>query len=149
MIHANYLYTTLFCDCIEAVKRCEWFQKYPHKAWAPPSPLHLVIITSPFCKWGIYFMTYDPPSLGGYNFIVFIVDYFTKWENSMPTYNNTTAQFFFNHVITRFSVPKELVLDHAKHFENDKFKELSQHLVFSLEFCFSILPLAQQPGRSC
>lgn len=48
------------------------------------------------------------------------VDYFTKWAEEIPTYNNnmeTTALFFFNHVITMFSFPKELVSNHGKHFK--------------------------------
>ena len=50
-----------------------------------------------------------------------IIDYFTKWADAMPTFYykvETTAQFFFNHVITHFGVPQHIVLDHGKHFED-------------------------------
>jgi transposase InsO family protein len=66
-----------------------------------------------------------------------VVDYFTKWFESMPTFNNTAdtaTHFFFNHIITRFGVPLQLVSDHGKHFENDIFLELSSRLGFSHEF---------------
>jgi len=65
------------------------------------------------------------------------MDYFTKWAEAVPTYNNTTkntSRFFFNHVITWFGVPKELISDHGKRFENEIFQELSQLLGFSHEF---------------
>jgi transposase InsO family protein len=65
------------------------------------------------------------------------VDYFTKWAKAIPTFNNTTdsaTHFFFNHVISRFGVPLQLVFDHGKHFENEIFIELSSRLGFSHEF---------------
>jgi hypothetical protein len=67
-------------------------------------------------------MTFYPPSSNGHKYIIMAVDYFTKWVKAMPTFNNTvdtTTCFFFNHVITRFEVPPQLVFDHGKHFENN------------------------------
>jgi transposase InsO family protein len=55
----------------------------------------------------------------------------------MPTFNNiadTTTHFFFNHVISLFGVPLQLISDHGKHFENYIFMELSSRLGFSNEF---------------
>ncbi|WP_208081163.1 hypothetical protein, partial [Bacteroides uniformis] len=62
------------------------------------------------------------------------VDYFTKSANVMPTFNNTrqtTALFFFNHVITQFGVPQAIVMDHGKHFHNHMMSELVAKLGFS------------------
>jgi hypothetical protein len=39
----------------------------------------------------------------------------------MPTFLNdgrTTTLFFFNHIITRFGVPRAIVTDHGAHFKN-------------------------------
>jgi hypothetical protein len=61
----------------------------------------------------------------------------------MSTFNNTTdtaVHFFFNHVISRFGVPLQLVFDHGKHFENDIFVELSSQLGFSHEFASPYYP---------
>jgi hypothetical protein len=44
---------------------------------------------------------------------------FLSQESFMPTFNNTadTAMcFFFNHIISRFGAPLQLVSDHGKHF---------------------------------
>jgi hypothetical protein len=65
------------------------------------------------------------------------VNYFIKWEESMPTFNNTantTTHFFFNHVISLFGVPLQFVSDHGKHFENEIFIKLSFWLGFSHDF---------------
>jgi hypothetical protein len=143
IIRADYFWPTLFHDCIHAMKQCEQCQLYANKARAPSALLHPVITADPFCKWGIDFMTCNPPSSNGHKYIVFSVDYFTKCAEAMPTFNNTAdiaAHFFFNHVISRFGVPLQLVSDHGKHFENEIFIELSSRLGFSHEFALSYYP---------
>jgi hypothetical protein len=82
-------------------------------------------------------MTCNPPSRNGHKYIVVAVDYFTKWVEAMPTFNNTedtVSRFFFNHVISCFGIPLTVSSDHGKHFENEVFAELSSHLGFSHEF---------------
>jgi transposase InsO family protein len=72
-----------------------------------------------------------------------VVDYFTKWAESMPTFNNTadtTTRLFFNHIITHFGVQLQLVSDHGKHFENESFAELSSKLGFSHDFSSPYYP---------
>jgi hypothetical protein len=98
IIRAGYFWPTLFHDCIHAVKRCDKCQLYANKARAPPALLHPVITVGPFCKWGIDFMTCNPPSSNGHKYIVVAVDYFTKWVEAMPTFNNTadTATCIFS-----------------------------------------------------
>jgi transposase InsO family protein len=88
-------------------------------------------------------MTCNPPSNNGHKYIVVAVDYFTKWAEAMPTFNNTadiTTRFFFNHVISLFGVPLQLVSDHGKHFENEIFVEISSRLGFSHEFASPYYP---------
>jgi hypothetical protein len=108
IIRAGYFWPTLFHDFIHAVKRCDKCHLYANKAQALPTLLHLVITVGPFYKWGIDFMTCNPPSSNGHKYIIMAIDYFTKWVKSMPTFNNTadtTSCFFFNHVITHFRIP--------------------------------------------
>ena len=84
-----------------------------------------------------------PPSAGNHKYIIVAVDYFTKWAEAMPTFNNmvaTTALFFFNHVITRFGVPKQLVSDHGRHFEDEIWCELSSLLGFEHQYSSSYYP---------
>jgi transposase InsO family protein len=61
----------------------------------------------------------------------------------MSTFNNTadtTTHFFFNHVITHFGIPLQLVSDHGKNFENDIFTEISSKLAFSHDFSSPYYP---------
>ena len=61
------------------------------------------------------------------------VDYFTKWVEEMPTYvedGKTAALFLFNHIISRFRIPRAIVTDHGSHFQNNMMAELSVKLGF-------------------
>ena len=61
------------------------------------------------------------------------VDYFTKWAEAMPTFDckaETIVRFFFNHVISRFGDPKQLISDHGAHFQDAIWDELSNMLKF-------------------
>jgi hypothetical protein len=90
-----------------------------------------VVSVGPFAKWGIDFMTCHPHSVGGHGYIIVAVDYFTKWAEAMPTFDNTgktAALFLFNHVIARFGVPQAIVTDHGSHFRNFMMSELTKKL---------------------
>jgi hypothetical protein len=59
------------------------------------------------------------------------VDYFTKWAEAMPTFDNTgktATLFIFNHIITRFGIPQSIVTDHGSHFRNFMMSELTEKL---------------------
>eukprot|EP00253_Pinus_taeda_P030420 PITA_30420 len=79
-------------------------------------------------------MTCNPTSAGGHGYIIVGVDYFTKWDEAMPTLNNSgvmAALFFFNHVVSRFNVPQAIVTDHGSHFYNHMMVELATKLGLS------------------
>ena len=97
----------------------------------PPAHLHPVITVGPFAKWGIDFMTCNPHSAGGHAYIIVAMDYFTKLAEAMPTLapnGKTTAQFMFNHIITRFGVPEAIVTNHGSHFRHYMVAELTSKL---------------------
>jgi hypothetical protein len=67
-----------------------------------PTPLHPVIIVSPFTKLGVDFMDCNPALAGEDHHIIVVMDYFTKWEEAMliVKYDGKTASFFiFNQII--------------------------------------------------
>jgi hypothetical protein len=137
IIQVGYFWPTLFHDYIHEVKWCNKYELYTYKALAPTALLHPVIIDGPFYKWGIDFMMCNHLSNNGKKYIIIAIDYFTKWAKAIPTFNNTndtTVHIFFNHVISHFGVPLQLVSDHGKHFENEFFAELSAKLGFTHEF---------------
>ena len=103
------------------VKKCPPCQLFYLKKCTHPAPLHLIIAVGPFSKWGIDFMHCKPTSFEGHGYIIVAIDYFTIWDEAMPTYSedgNISALFLFNHVIDRFGVPQDIVTDHGSHFGN-------------------------------
>jgi hypothetical protein len=127
----GYFWPSLFNDCITAIQKCHACQTYNPKIRSHPAPLHPVVSVGPFAKWGIDFMTCHPHSVGGHGYIIVAIDYFTKWAEVMPTFDNTgktAALFLFNHVIARFGIPQAIITDHGSHFRNFMMSELTENL---------------------
>ena len=81
----------------------------------------------------------------GHNYIIISIDYFTKWEEEMPTYFNImeiATLFIFNHIIARFDIPKSIITDHGSHFRNTMMAELAKMLHFDQEHSSPYYPQA-------
>jgi hypothetical protein len=62
-----------------------------------------------------------------------VIDYFAKSVEAMTTIKSDgkIATFLvFNQIITRFSIPTDIVTDHGSHFQNEMMEELGDKLVF-------------------
>jgi transposase InsO family protein len=67
----------------------------------------------------------------GHHYIIVVVDYFPKWVEAMPTFNNddkTSTLFIFNQIIARFDIPKEIVTNHGSHFQNKMMFDLTSKI---------------------
>jgi hypothetical protein len=81
-------------------------------------------------------MTCHPHSVKGHGYIIVAIDYFMKWAEVMPTFDNTgktAALFIFNHIISHFGVPQATITDHGSHFRNFMMSELTENLVLHHE----------------
>jgi hypothetical protein len=131
ILRAEYFWHFLFNDCIIVVQKFHACQTYNNKIQSHPAPLHPVVSVGPFAKWGIDFMTCHPHSSRGNGYIIVVVDYFTKWVEAMPTFDNTrrtATLFIFNHIIAQFSVPQAIITDHDSYFRNFMMSELTENL---------------------
>jgi hypothetical protein len=131
ILRAGYFWPSLFKDCIIAVQKCHACQTYNKKIISHSAPLHPVVSIGPFAKWSIDFMTCNPHSAKGHEYIIVAVNYFKKWAEAMPTFNNTgktASLFIFNHIISRFGILQTIVTDHGSHFQNFMMSELTKKL---------------------
>jgi transposase InsO family protein len=67
-----------------------------------------------------------PTAQGNFKFAVVAVEYFTKWIEARPVATITSAtvrKFFWQQIICRFGVPKELTVDNGKQFDCQDFRE--------------------------
>ena len=132
----GYFCPLIFKECHEAVKKFPPFQLFYPKKHTHPTPLHPIIVVGHFSKWGIDFMHCKPTSTRGHGYIIVVVDYFTKWDQAMPTYaedGNTVTLFVFNNTIARFGFLQAIVTDHGSHFHNQMMAKLSPKLGFLYE----------------
>ena len=119
ILHAGYLWPSIFKDCIEMFKKFPPCQMFTSKKRTHLAPIHPVVAVGPFAKWGIDFMHCRIISFEGHGYIILVVDYFTKLFEAMPTYvedRKTITMFLFNHIISRFGIPRAIAIDHGSHF---------------------------------
>ena len=79
ILRVGYFFPSIFKDCILVVHKFHQCQIYQRKMQAPPTLLHPIIIVGLFSKLGISFMTGNPRSVRGNDYIIISMDYFTKW----------------------------------------------------------------------
>ena len=68
---------------------------------------------------------------GQCKFIVVAVDYFTKWAEAEPLATTTEQKvrnFVWGSIVCRFGIPKALVSDNGKQFDNPKFSDFCAEL---------------------
>ena len=67
-----------------------------------------------------------PTAQGNYKYAAVAVEYFTKWIEAKPLINinsETIKKFFWQNIICRFGVPREITVDNGKQFDSQLFRE--------------------------
>ena len=68
-------------------------------------------------------------SSGGYDYILMIVDHFTRFVQAYPTQNKsakTAATHLYDDFINCFGLPARILHDQGKEFENDLFRHIQK-----------------------
>ena len=74
--------------------------------------------------------SYQPALIKGYQFILVITDYFSKWAEVVPLKEVKTSdviKFIKHHVIYRFGVPRWIVHDNGAQFVSQVFQSSAKN----------------------
>jgi len=84
----------------------------------------------PFDKWGMDIIRPFPPATGQRQFLIVVVDYFTKWIEAEPLAKITTTnvQTFMWKIICRFGVPHTVITDNGWQFVDRKLEPFLDEL---------------------
>jgi hypothetical protein len=137
-IKQGFYWPTINVNAKALVRQCEACQKTANQQNLPSMPVHLIPSSWPLQRWGLDLVGPLPTDQGNCRFTVVAMDYFTKWVEAKPLANikaPTIQKFFWQNIICRFGVPRELTVDNGKQFDYYTFKEycksLGTHVKFS------------------
>ncbi|KAK3017829.1 hypothetical protein RJ639_003431 [Escallonia herrerae] len=137
ILRQGYYWPTMQRDAIEFTRRCDKCQKFAPISHTPVVPLTSIVSPIPFAVWGMDLLGPFPMASGQRRFVIVAIDYFTKWTEaeSLATITSTKCEdFFWKNVVCRFGVPRALVVDNGKQFDNNNFRTFCTNLSIDLKF---------------
>uniref|UniRef100_A0A2N9H4C4 Uncharacterized protein n=1 Tax=Fagus sylvatica TaxID=28930 RepID=A0A2N9H4C4_FAGSY len=131
IVRAGYYWPSMKADAYQFVQRCDKCQRFANHLHSPPAVLVPMTAPWPFAQWGLDIMGPLPIGRRQLKFLVVAIDYFTKWVEAEPLATITERNiqnFVWKAVICRFGIPRVLVSDNGKQFDNPRFRQFSQEL---------------------
>ena len=131
VLRQGYYWPTMLKDATDLVKKCRICREPAKISRLPSEPLTSITSPWPFQQWGFDILGPLPVGKGQCKFIIVAVDYFTKWAEAEPLATITEQKicnFVWRAIICRFVIPRALVSDNGKQFDNAKFKDFCGEL---------------------
>ena len=131
LTRAGYYWPSLLHDATQYVKTCNKCQRFTNVLRVPPEELTPITSPWPFAQWGLDIMGPFLAETKQAKFLVVAIDYFTKWVEAEPLATITernVKNFVWKGVICRFGIPRVLISDNGKQFDNGPFRELCGQL---------------------
>ncbi|XP_074322713.1 uncharacterized protein LOC141659686 [Apium graveolens] len=141
----------MLADAKTYVKNCDRCQRHAPIVWQPPERLTSISTPIPFAIWGMDILGPFSIVSGQRKFIVVFIDYFTKSIEAKALAKITTkkiAQFFWENVICQFGIPRILVTDNGRQFDNAEFREYCDDNNIEFRFTSVAHPQANGAGGS-
>jgi hypothetical protein len=118
ILREGYYWLTLFSDVFTTVRECNECHKFAGKEKLLSLPLNPITTSGPFQQWELDFIgEINPPSSGQHKWILTATDYFTKWNEVVPTRNATNKvimNFLETNIFAMVGCPRKLITDNAQ-----------------------------------
>ena len=84
----------------------------------------------PFAQWGLDIMGPFSTAVRQLKFLVVSIDYFTKWveAEALATISENIRSFVWRNIICRYEIPRVLVFDNGKQFNNNALRDFCSEL---------------------
>ncbi|KAL0448282.1 UNVERIFIED_CONTAM: hypothetical protein Slati_1384600 [Sesamum latifolium] len=79
IVRRGYFWPTLMEDTKSFARKCEKCQNYSNRIHTPVAQLEVIKAANPFDKWGTDVVGSFPQGKGQKNFMIVVVEYFSKW----------------------------------------------------------------------
>jgi hypothetical protein len=131
-IASTYYWPRMSRDIKQYVSTCDICQKSKPKCYAPFGLLQPIPIpTQPFEVVSMDFIP-ELPLSDGFDNIFVIVDKLTKYAIFIPTTTTIgekeTAELFFHHIISKFGIPRQVILDRDTQWQGNFWKEICDRM---------------------
>ena len=130
-LRQGYYWPMMLKDAMELVRKCKICQEHAKISHLPSEPLTSIISPWPFQQWGLDILRPLPIRRGQCKFTIVGVDYFAKRAEAelLATITEQKVRnFIWRSIICKFGIPKALVSDNGKQFDNLKFKNFCAEL---------------------
>ncbi|XP_058181218.1 uncharacterized protein LOC131299652 [Rhododendron vialii] len=125
LLRLGYYWQSMQKDCNSMVQKCEKCQRFANIIHGSPKALTPMKGPWLFAKWGVDLIGPLPKAAGQVQHAIIAVDYFTNWVEAKALATITaevTIDFLWKIIISRFGLPRVIVTDHGKQFDNTQFK---------------------------
>ena len=126
LIRAGYYWPTMLKDAQAYVKASDKCQRFNNFIRQLSEKLTLITAPWPFTEWGLDIIGPFPIVVRQLKFLVVGIDYFTKWveaEALATITEKNIRSFVWRNIIYRYGIPRVLVSDNGKQFNNSAFRD--------------------------
>ena len=131
LIQAGYYWPTMMKDAQAYVQSCNKCQRFSNFIRQPSEELTPMMAPWPFAQWGLNIIGPFPTAIRQLKFLVVGIDYFTKWvevEALATITEKSIRSFVWRNIICRYGIPRVLVSDNGKQFDNSVFRNFCSEL---------------------
>jgi hypothetical protein len=133
---SGYYWPTMLEDSFKYYKGCQACQRFKKIQMVPASVMNPIIKPWPFRGWGMDMIgKINPPSSKGHQYILAVMDYFTKWVEAIPmkiVTSKDVINFIKEQVIHRFEIPQTIMTDGGSVFISEEFRKFATDIGIKL-----------------